>query len=319
MEAIPVANVIQGFSTTNRWLLYASLMFSPAQALSGMNSNSPTGVGFLAYNVYQQYTWYIAARDKQLHALSMLPVYLNMAYSLTYLFGVPSGNVVFGALQGLGTAALVIMNNITAWTSWKTNMPEGYGVYRFYFFGWRTLSKGWRSFFVGWQISDTIESVIAVIAALALGFVLPWKPLSKKTWDDFVVWRDTALIWGSLAVLVLVWPLILWTELIVKENNIVSETDMISVYLFIAQIVALVGPRIAELLWEGVVSYVGCSRWSFKKQENEDSVLPTTADLHVEKPGEPSDGNRESKEGLKGGDSDTKEVDVAVHPRAEKV
>jgi hypothetical protein len=49
-------------------------MFSPAQALSGMNSNSPTGVCFLAYNVYQQYTWYIAARDKQLHALSMLPV-----------------------------------------------------------------------------------------------------------------------------------------------------------------------------------------------------------------------------------------------------
>ncbi|TEB21387.1 hypothetical protein FA13DRAFT_1799917 [Coprinellus micaceus] len=232
METPPVANVIQGFGTTNRWLLYASLMFSPAQALSGMNSNSPTGVGFLAYHVYQQHTWYIAARDKQLHALSMLPIYFNMTYSLTYLFGVPSGNVV--------------------------------------------------------SISDTIESAIAVIAALALGFVLPWTPIPEDTWEDFVVWRDTALLWGSVAALVMVWPFILWTELIVK-NNIVSEMDMISVYLFVAQIVALVGPRIAELVWEGLVSYFGCSRWSRRKQELEQSVLPITANSDLKKLGEPSD------------------------------
>jgi hypothetical protein len=86
------------------------------------------------------------------------------------------------------------MNNITAWTSWKTNMPKGYGVYRFYFFGWRTLSKGWRSFFVGWKISDTIESAIAVVAALTLGFIPPWTPVPEDAWEDFVVWGDTALL-----------------------------------------------------------------------------------------------------------------------------
>jgi hypothetical protein len=93
----------------------------------------------------------------------------------------------------------------------------------------------------------------------------------------------------------MVWPLILWTELIIQKNNIVSETDMISVYLLVARIVALVEPRIAEVIWEGLASYFGCSRWSCRKTEPEESALPTT------------------KRKLKGGDksdcSSTKEVD----------
>lgn len=38
------------------------------------------------------------------------------------------------------------------------------------------------------------------------------------------------------------WPLILWTELIVQRNRIESETDMIAVWLFVAQCVAMLAP-----------------------------------------------------------------------------
>ncbi|TEB21389.1 hypothetical protein FA13DRAFT_1799919 [Coprinellus micaceus] len=244
--------VIAGFSLTNRWLLYASLMLTPAQALSGVGSQAPTNIGFLAYNYYQQYLWYTAAKSKQIHALALLPTYLDLIYAVTYLGGIPAGNVPMGILLGLGTAGLLLMNTITAWIALKTNLPEGDGVYQFFFFGWRTLSKGWRRLMTMWQVFDTLTVVVAVIGSIVLGVIIPLN-VDEDDVDDseFKTLRDTAIFWGSALVLVcLGWPLILWIELIVKRNNIVSETDMIAVYLFVAQVAAMILPGIVGFIWK---------------------------------------------------------------------
>ncbi|TEB21392.1 hypothetical protein FA13DRAFT_1757552 [Coprinellus micaceus] len=245
MASTVVANVVSGFSLTNRWLLYTSLMLTPAQALSGIGNHCPSNIGFLAYNWWQQYTWFAAAKKRELHALSLLPVYLNMLYSVTYLGGIPAGNLPMGLLLGLGTAGLIIMNTVTAWISLKTNLPEGDGVYQFFFFGWRVLSKGWRKFFLVWEIFDTITVASAVVGSIAMGISIP---LTIKLVDQDKAWfrwaRDTAVFWGSAFMLFATWPFILWMELIVKRNNIVSETDMIAVWLFVAQVAAMVLPSL---------------------------------------------------------------------------
>ena len=54
--------------------------------------------------------------------------------------------------------------------------------------------------------------------------------------------RYAAIIAGSPLVLLMAWPLILWSELIVYRNHIESETDMIAVYLFITQVATMVLP-----------------------------------------------------------------------------
>jgi hypothetical protein len=151
-----MVEVVAGFSVTNRLLLYASLLLTPGQAMSGIGSNLPTNIGFLAYNWYNQYVWYSAIKDHELHALSLLPVHFNLIYTITYLGGVTSGNIFMGLILGFGTAALMIFNTVAAWTSWATNMTEGYNVYQFFFFGWRTLTPGWHKFFLLWQIGDIL-------------------------------------------------------------------------------------------------------------------------------------------------------------------
>jgi len=216
-------------------------MLTPAQAIAGIGSNSPSNIGFLAYNWYNQYVWYNAIRHKQLHALSLLPVHLNTIYALTYLGGVTSGNIVMGILLGIGTAGLMVLNTISAWKSWSTNLPEGYGIYHFFFFGWRTLTPGWRRFILMWQIGDTLLAVNCVLGALAIAIILPMKGR-----DIHLLWgnRYFAVFWGSVVTLLFTWPLIVWTELIVSRNHIKSETDMVAVWLFIAQVVTMLVPDI---------------------------------------------------------------------------
>src|ERR1700733_3114185 len=124
-----MVQVVPGFSKTNRWLLYTSLMLSPAQFMSVIGSISPSSIGFLAYNWYNQYMWYTAVKAKELHALSLLPVHFNCIYAITYIGGVSSGKIAIALPLGLGTACLLILNTITAWTSWATNLPEGYDIY----------------------------------------------------------------------------------------------------------------------------------------------------------------------------------------------
>ncbi|PPR00506.1 hypothetical protein CVT24_005527 [Panaeolus cyanescens] len=242
---MPVVNtVMPGFSQANRIVMYASLLLTPAQAIAGMGSRAPFNLGFLAYNMYQQYLWYTAAKSKELHALSLLPTYLNLIYSFTYLGGVPSANIFVGMLAALGTAAMMMMNIITGWVSLKTNLPEGEGVYIFYFFGWRTLTKSWMKFLVAWQVFDTLIALAMIGVTVVLGYWIP-KHVCADDSDPFEkhkflvrkkLYPLVVILVGPPVLLVLVgWELILFMELLVNKNNIESETDMVSIYLFIVQ------------------------------------------------------------------------------------
>lgn len=55
--------------------------------------------------------------------------------------------------------------------------------------------------------------------------------------------RLPAIFLGPLLVALLSWPFVLWTELVVSRNNIHSDTDLVAVYLFAAQLVTMVVPR----------------------------------------------------------------------------
>ncbi|EAW11022.1 uncharacterized protein ACLA_066580 [Aspergillus clavatus NRRL 1] len=234
-----VNQVVEGFSLTNRCLLYTSLMLAPAQFLSGIGSNCPSNLGFLAYNYYTQIAWYKAVRDRELHALSLLPVHFNVVYALTYLGGVTSGDIYMGLLQCAGTAGVLALNTCSAWTSWKTNLPEGDGSYQFFFFGWRTLSPGWRKFIMVWQIGDSIIAFSATLWGLSMcisAITLHWER-KIKWW-----YKYAAIPAGALVMMFFAWPLVMWTELIIARNHIESDTDMVAVWLFLAQVVAMIVP-----------------------------------------------------------------------------
>jgi hypothetical protein len=234
---VPV-EVVAGFSKTNRWLLYTSMMLSPAQAASGVGSNCPSNLGFLAYNIYTQIQWYKAVRNKELHALSLLPGHFNTIYIITYLGGVTSDNIVMGLLLALGTAAVIVLNNVCSWVSWATNQPEGYDTFQFFFFGWRTLNDNWHKFLMVWEIADSIFTVACVVGIFTIAIMVSLTDAGEFPW-----WaRYPAIPVGAVAILVLLWPLIMWTELIVQKNNIVSDTDWIAVWLFIAQVGAMIIP-----------------------------------------------------------------------------
>jgi hypothetical protein len=237
--------IVAGFSLTNRWLLYANMMLAPAQAVSGWGSNCPSNIGFLAYNWYTQIQWFQAIQAKQLHAVSMLPVHYNTLCSLSYLGGITSGNFIMGTLLGLGTVGVMILNNVSGWVSWATNQTQGFGEYQFFFFGWRTLSPGWHKFFLVWQISDSLETFTFAITAMygAIACVIAERQYREK--GKTLPWwaRYPATPIGAAFMLFLCWPLILWFELIISSNNIDSPTDWIAVWLFIAQVVAMLLPN----------------------------------------------------------------------------
>jgi len=247
--------IVQGFSKTNRWLLYASMMLSPAQFVSGLDSNCPSNLGFLAYNWYTQISWYYSIKGKQLHALSLLPVHFNLICVITYLGGITSGNIFMGLLLGFGTGGVIVLNTVAAWTSWATNMPEGYGVYQFFFFGWRTLSPGWHKFFLLWQIADSVTALTCLIAAIA-GAIYASTDYHEESDDGKMPWwmRYPAIPLGTIVILICFWPLILWTELIVARNHVESATDWVAVWLFVAQVGAMLIPSCS--------TYLGCFRRS---------------------------------------------------------
>ncbi|KFY29223.1 hypothetical protein V493_02483 [Pseudogymnoascus sp. VKM F-4281 (FW-2241)] len=252
--------IVDGFSTINRWLLYTSFMLAPAQFASGLNNNCPSNVGFLAYNWYTQIMWLRAIRAHQLHALSLLPVHFNQLFVLTYLGGVTSGNIFMGGLLGLGTAGVIVLNTVAAWNSWATNQPEGYGVYQFFFFGWRTLSPGWHKFILVWQISDSIFALICLIAAISLSIGMPLATEEESTKTPWYLEKYPLIPIGAAVAMLVGWPLILWTELIVARNKIESDTDMLSVWLFIAQVGTMLIPASS--------TYFGCMKRVLKKPKD---------------------------------------------------
>ena len=237
-----IYQTVAGFSLTNRWLLYASIMLSPAQFISGLNSNFPSNFGFLAYNWYTQITWYQAAKAGQLGPLSLLPVHFNTIYAISYLGGVSSGNKFFTILLGIGTAGVMCLNNAAAWQSWMTDQSAGFGQYEFFFFGWQTLSPGWHKFIMVWNIYDTLELVAFVFLAIAL--VVWAASVDEDNDSDWMQWfmRYPAIPLGAICILLFAWPLILWVELIYARNHIQSDTDMVAVWLFVTQVVLMLLP-----------------------------------------------------------------------------
>lgn len=244
--------ITEGFSLANRCLLYTSFMLAPAQLISGLGDNSPTNLGFLAYNWYTQITWYRAIKANRLHALSLLPVHFNTLYALAYLGGISAGNLPMTILLGVGTAGVMILNTICGWLCWTTNQREGFGVFRFFFFGWRTLDSRWHKFMLLWQIFDTVAafSCVIMVFVLALRF-------SRITTEDVKWhWKYTVILPGAAIMLLIGWPLILWSELLMAGNHIKSGTDMIAVWIFAAQLGAMLMPNIPR--------YLACFRPVFK-------------------------------------------------------
>ena len=242
MAEVITVQVVSGFSLTNRLLLYASIMLASAQNIAGVGSNGPGNLGFLAYNWYTQYFWYIAVKQGQLNALSLLPVHFDLVYSLIFVGGVTCDGMWMSIILGLGTAGLLILNNLSAWTIWVKDLPAGYGTYRFFFFGWRTLTPGWRKFILLWLIFDTFAALNAIYCVVVTTcFSIFREPEEEEPpwWYQYV-----AILCAPLT-LILVWPLILWTELIVSRNHIESQTDMIAVWFLVAQVVALLLPSCA--------------------------------------------------------------------------
>lgn len=239
--------IIGGFSLTNRMLLYANALLAPAQFFSGIDNNCPSNLGFLAYNMYNQILLDRAVQHEQLNAFCLVLPHLNLIFALTYLGGITSGNLFMGGFLGFGTAATILLNNVTAWISWIKNQPKGIGRYHFFFFGYRTLNEGWHKFFLVWQIFDTFVTAIMVVSAIVGGFSMAY----EAKLEEANAWGKWGITWllvplGALLTLVVIWPLILWTEMIVKANHVESPTDWVAVWLFVAQVVAMLLPPLCS-------------------------------------------------------------------------
>ncbi|KAL9094720.1 MAG: hypothetical protein Q9165_002990 [Trypethelium subeluteriae] len=285
--------VVAGFSLLNRWLLYTSVMLAPAQFISGLGSYWPTSIGFLAYNYYTQIAWYRAIERLELHALSLLTPNFNLIYAISYLAGTSSGTIYMGLPSGIGTAGVLLLNTVSAWKSWTSCMTQGYGVYEFFFFGWRRLTPGWHRFFAVWQATDSCTTLLAVILAVVIPMILDNKlkkadvpswlrcvaTLGERAKDDKLpLWLTyAAIIPGAVVMLICSFQLILWTELIVQRNNIVSPTDWIAVWLFIAQIGASFLPPLKPFLSDlarmrrgepsNVADFATHIEWPYKQAE----------------------------------------------------
>jgi hypothetical protein len=128
-------------------------------------------------------------------------------FSISYLGGITAGNIPMAVLLGLGTGGVIILNNIAAWTAWASNQPQGYGEYKFFFYGWRTLTPGWHKFILVWQISDSIEAATCVLIAITLAIYSA--TFFKEQFDeDQVPWwlRYPAIPLGAIAMLIVSVP-----------------------------------------------------------------------------------------------------------------
>ena len=240
--------VIQGFSLTNRCLLYTSTVLALPQAIAGLESHVPINIGFLAYNWYNQIAWYKAIKANQLNALCLLLPHLNLIFALTYLGGTTAADFFTAALLVLGTLGVMALNTVAAWTSWATNQREGFGEYQFFLGGWRTLDPHWHKFFLLWQIGDRIgvllTTTLAIIAIITIATGQAERFYTRPAWYK----KYTAIATGLASSPILVGPLIAWTELVVARNHIESATDWIAVWLFVAQVGALLIPLESVLL-----------------------------------------------------------------------
>lgn len=234
--------VLPGFSLTNRCLLYTSSVLALPQLIAGLETHIPINIGFLAYNWYNQIAWYNGVKAKQLDALCLTLPHLNLTFALTYLGGITAANFYTGVLLTLGTLGLLVLNTVSAWESWATNQSEGFGVYQFFFFGWRTLGPGWHKFFLLWQIGDTM--FVLILVTLAIIFIILMATGKAETNYTPPAWYDkyVAIVTGAAFCPFWIGELIVWVELTVARNHIESATDWIAVWLFVAQVGTLLIP-----------------------------------------------------------------------------
>jgi hypothetical protein len=214
--------IVPRFSLANRLILYASFL-APAQFVSGIGNHCPSNIGFLAYNLYTQIRWLQAVMgdSSDLHALSLILPYFNLIYAVSYVAGVSSARFVWSVPLGLGTTGVLVLNTVSSWKAWAVHQPRGYGVYQFFFFGWRTLDDDWHKyFFLLWYIFDSMWAFFYIIVAIGLAFSMPKVEKEARWYHTYL-----AIPLGSIGMLAcLGWPLILWTELIIARNQLVSET-----------------------------------------------------------------------------------------------
>ncbi|OAL48170.1 hypothetical protein IQ07DRAFT_655652 [Pyrenochaeta sp. DS3sAY3a] len=234
--------VVQGFSNINRAIMYISAILAPAQAVAGIGHTGISNLGFLAYNYYTQVVWFRAVRDRELHSLALVVVHANTTLSFAYLGGIFSGNRVMAVLLALGAMGVMGLNCATAWISWKTGQEEGYGSWQFFFFGWRTLTQGWHKFIMVWQISNTLEafglSLLCFIMAVRTLLRSPEKNKKAFKWWH----RGPAILVGGAFMALVLCPYIVWIELLVRRNRIMSETDWVAVYVFAGQVALFLLP-----------------------------------------------------------------------------
>lgn len=262
------AVVAAGFSLINRSLLYLNILLAPAQYYIGLSSYWPTSIGFLVYHFYTQLTWYQAIQRHELHALSLVPIHFSLIYAISYLASIGSTTPLISFPTGIATAGLLLLNTVATWTNWRTCMTEGLDIYEFFFFGWHRLTLSWHRFFAAWQAFNTILTLCAVIIAIVgsflmyrmqhhggyqfrgfLGIIVGFTSYGLKKKSPW--WYTLAIIpVGAVFMLLWTFPLIIWTEMIVRRNKILSPTDWISVWLSIAQIVLLLLPVLWTSLFE---------------------------------------------------------------------
>ena len=291
---------IEGFSFVNRVLLYVSTVLAPAQYVAGVGSNCLSNLGFLGYNMYQQWMWYkvVSSRDNAdyVGALYLLLPYFNMIFAISYVAGVSTRHWFLAFLLWGGTTFMIVVNTIATWKAYEY-MKDGYGVYDFCFFGCRELNIDWHNYFFRiWTISGTAMCVVSVIWTIAMAVLAVKKNSDVNKFIRALGWNKFKLVivaiflgsffmtigfwpiflylyrhlkkdphysgfrnalahklekkgWETIAWLcsvpflsVGIWPMVLWTESVMRRNDIYSPTDKIAIILFAFQIAALLMP-----------------------------------------------------------------------------
>lgn len=234
--------VVQGFSNLNRAIMYLSAILAPTQAIASIGHTGVSNLGFLAYNYYTQVVWYRAVTNHELHSLALVLVHANTTLALAYIGGIFSGNRVMSVLLSLGAMGVMWLNCATAWISWKTGQEEGYGKWQFFFFGWRTLTEGWHKFLLVWQISNSFEAFGLSLLCIGMA-VRSFTKTRQENKKSFKWWhRGIAIPVGGLLMTLFMFPYILWMELLIRRNKVISDTDWVAVYVFIAQVALMLLP-----------------------------------------------------------------------------
>ncbi|KAJ2977538.1 hypothetical protein NQ176_g4315 [Zarea fungicola] len=120
------------------------------------------------------------------------------------------------------------------------------------------------------MISDSLTAFMCIVIAVSVAvYIALLREEDIPDMVDEIPWmsnsaqlqavRYPAIIVGAAIMLVLGWPVIMWTELIVARNHIHSDTDMIAVWLFVAQVVAMVVPSCGTTF--------SCFRWAARREK----------------------------------------------------